>query len=143
MYKNLKERLQFVFVLSLFFPTTLEALFSHSTDASLTKNIAIWGFVIASLVIIYLYVEIRAEKMPMWLMSSVNNLLLFYIALFIPVLGIIAAVHTGSISSSFLLPFGMSIASLLLLPPLVAFLLMCIAALSIGDWLGEKTPIRF
>lgn len=114
--KRLKDRLQFVFVLTLFFPTMLAAIFGPSSAAGSSKNIGAYGLVICCLIIIYLYTELAHQYLSKLVVKICDYILLIDIASFAFIYYVFAAVQFGNIPAYFLYPFGLSIFGILLIP---------------------------
>jgi hypothetical protein len=84
--KALKNRLMFVITIALFYPVLIDAFYKTSSDpTAATKNILIWGAIVSILLINYVILEL-AEIRAVWVLKTVNVLLLFEILAFIPVL---------------------------------------------------------
>ncbi len=86
--------------LALFFPVVLEALIKIPIDnVDANPMILKWGVVIAALITNYVFVEIVKEKQSFRsVLGWASNLLLILIALFAPVLYILAASQTSTIT---------------------------------------------
>ncbi len=141
--KDLNDRLQFAFVLTLFFPTMLSAFFGTNHQVELNQNIALYGLVILCLILTYVYIAILAERMQNWLISTCNFLLLLQIAFFVPIYYVMAVVQKGEISHLFILPFGISIFGIILIPIGIFTLLGTVAVLQQWRWLPTALKTSF
>lgn len=88
---TLRQRLQFVIVVVIFFPTFLQSVFTLGNNIEeYNKFNMSWGVVLATFLLIYLTIEYRIQikKLSEVTMKSINNLLLAYVVLFFPVLAV-------------------------------------------------------
>ena len=133
--RNLKDRIQFVAVLTLFFPTLIDALGAGSEQMQSNSSILMWGIVITALIANYLIIEIMGADLKGWLIKWVNILLLINVAAFIPVLFVLAAVQKESISAFYIAPFSAGLIGTMTLPVLILILFVIDMAISrVGEF---------
>ena len=128
--QNIKDRIQFVAVLTLFFPTLIDALGAGSEQIQSNSSILMWGVVITALIANYLIIEIMGSALKAWLIKWVNILLLINVAAFIPVLFVLAAVQKESISAFYIAPFSAGLVGMMALPVLTLILFVIDMAIS-------------
>ncbi len=99
--KVLKDRLQFVITLALFFPVVLDSLLGLGSNPSNSNETVLkWGVVIAALIFDYLVIEIKEFEINKKLEVILDKLLLIEIFMFALISFIFAALfQNGSIST--------------------------------------------
>lgn len=122
-------------VLTLFFPTLIDALGAGSEQMQSNSSILMWGIVITALIANYLIIEIMGADLKGWLIKWVNILLLINVAAFIPVLFVLAAVQKESISAFYIAPFSAGLIGTMTLPVLILILFVIDMAISrVGEF---------
>lgn len=120
---KIKERLQFVIVLSLFFPTFLDVVFKQASNEVSKSNSALisWGAVIVLLILNYLFIEIMGdkEKLQRRVVKIIDVLLLVNIAMFVPVLLIFVEVQYKVLPALYVFPFKAGILGIMAAPFLI------------------------
>ena len=129
--RDWQNRLQFTMIMVLFFPSFLSYLFPPEKISDLA-NIGIgWGSIIAILVLVYIAIELmkvfKVNIHRKWIANSVNFLLLFEIAAFLPLLfiGSMTKVTNGFLTGTYKFLVIGSIYSMMFIP-VVIFLVLII-----------------
>ena len=97
---QLQKRLEFVFILALFFPVLLTSLFNISNAGSGDSQILNWGAVICLLIIIFVVIEFFQKHISILALKITNALLISQIICFIPHTYILAQYQGDTIYSS-------------------------------------------
>lgn len=121
---NIKNRLQFLVILFLFFPT----IFSKSEELMLK-----WVISIAVIVIIYLLLELIGESLRPLISKVVNILTLVSISLFIPMFILLSNFDKFTNINSYKNLFTINLKALLYVPLVIAFLLSVNLYIKIGN----------
>lgn len=87
---QLRKRLEFVFVLVLFFPVLLASLFNISNAGSGDNHVLSWGAVISLLIIVFVTLEFSQKYNSIFALKAINILLISQIIAFIPHIYILA-----------------------------------------------------
>jgi len=122
-YKALQDRLQFVLVLVLFFPVSLDALYKAAGSPQNSPNLTLqWGLIIVIYIICYLLLEYIKDDLSHLISLFTDRLFLLELASFVPILWLIA-LSDRIVSKLFFIPFVMGGIGLLSIPVITLVLL--------------------
>jgi hypothetical protein len=133
---DIRNRIQFVTAVALFFPVILNSLFKLSLNDEVSNSVILgWGMVVAILLIVYVLTELVKSKLEWaWVMRRVRVLLLAEVALFVPVLYALASLQTGEVSLSTLFLYGVSSWLVVLVP--ISIVCLFVINLAYISWKG-------
>ena len=98
--EKLKNNLQFLIVLVLFFPTMISAIFGSADITRLNDSILSWGIVVIPCILIFLLVEIWGHRIRGRIARQIDLAILIEVFFFIPILYFLLA-FKGATSMSF------------------------------------------
>ncbi len=115
--QSIRDRFQFLAVVTLFFPVTLQTVFSAFQNAIETNRILTsWGVVVAILVLNYLVIEYLRNKMSTMVARVANILIMLAIVCYIPVFLVFSMFNASWIPYLYGIAFFAGIIGTMVLP---------------------------
>ena len=123
--QSIRDKFQFLAVITLFFPVTLNAVFAaFQEEVKSDYQIMSWGAVVAVVVLNYLLIEYSKDKMPVVVARYTEIFLTLSIICYIPVFIVFAMFTKPVISYFYAILLGIGILGIMLIPFLVFMLLI-------------------
>ncbi len=129
--ESLRGKFQFLAVITLFFPVTLQAVFSIFEEAvKANTQIMSWGVLVAVLVLDYLLIEYLKDKMLVSVARYTEMLITLTIFCYVPVFVVFAMVNQPIIPYLYGIAMGVGIVGTMIIPLIIFLLLSVVAAYS-------------
>lgn len=120
MITKVRNRLQFVMVLALFYPVMLDAFYrSMEQEFAGSFTLLKWGAVIATITLNYIFFEIIAAQLSQRSLKFIDFLMLLEIGAFVPVFIVFGMIQTGAVSTLWFFSYVLGYVFSLVIPMLV------------------------
>lgn len=118
--ETLRHKFQFLTVIALFFPVTMEAAYAAIEKAKDAYNITLsWGAVIAVLIVSYVLLEHLKNRMPKFLARYTDIFITFSLLSYVPVLFVLAMHGEPTVSYVYAFALWVGIVGTMLLPVVI------------------------
>ncbi len=135
--ESIRYKFQFLAAITLFFPVTLQAVFTAFEQVQVDYKIMSWGMVVAFLVMNYLLIEFLKDKMRPYFADVVRTIICLSILSYVPVFVVLSGPFEPLIPISYGILFMLGFVGTMVLPVLL-FLILSIYAVMFLIGLIEK-----